>query len=407
METDKDRRLQEGHSTSLIQKICLVAASVTVSGLILEGTCRLLQLGTPTLYQADASRGWTLRPSVVTRWRVEGGADVMTNRYGFRDGDWDTKKDPKTLRIAIFGDSFTEALQVNAEERWGNLLRDEIFAISGCKALKGGKNSIEVMNFGVGGYGTGQSWLNWKVSGREFSPDIVLHAAYFGNDLRENIGNRSGSGSGPSFYLKPGGIGIDDSFRNSRGYRLRKSALGELARLLTRHSHLLQFLNTVKNASSQQAGKECDLSGCKYFPLGGDGTRLYGKESDQIKEQWELFSGILRKWNDEVKDEGGRLVVTSATTPAQLWPNAKEKEKVREIHALDWLKPEKTASQILAQQDIPYIPLAPEMQRLSRAGITAHGFSGQRPGSGYGHWNAEGHKAAAKVLARGLCTLSN
>ena len=55
---------------------------------------------------------------------------------------------------------------------------------------------------------------------------------------------------------------------------------------------------------------------------------------------------------------------------------------------------------------IPYLPLAQDLQQQAEEqGLIAHGFAGQKPGPGYGHWNREGHKAAASVLARKICSL--
>jgi hypothetical protein len=48
------------------------------------------------------------------------------------------------------------------------------------------------------------------------------------------------------------------------------------------------------------------------------------------------------------------------------------------------------------------VPLALEMQRLAeeRKGYF-HGFD--NIGMGRGHWNAEGHRTAAELIARHLC----
>ena len=46
--------------------------------------------------------------------------------------------------------------------------------------------------------------------------------------------------------------------------------------------------------------------------------------------------------------------------------------------------------------------LAPEMQPLAqKSGTYFHGFD--NVGMGRGHWNAEGHRAAARIIARRLC----
>jgi hypothetical protein len=49
------------------------------------------------------------------------------------------------------------------------------------------------------------------------------------------------------------------------------------------------------------------------------------------------------------------------------------------------------------------LPLAPEMQALAeKSGTFFHGFGDA--GLGRGHWNAAGHRAAAAIIARRLCS---
>ena len=103
---------------------------------------------------------------------------------------------------------------------------------------------------------------------------------------------------------------------------------------------------------------------------------------------------------------GSQLVVTSVTTPPQLWPNRRERDQKVKDQQLDWFKPETQLAALLKTDGIPYLPLAKNLQRQAdEQGLIAHGFAGQRPGPGYGHWNRAGHKAAATVLARKLCSL--
>jgi hypothetical protein len=48
------------------------------------------------------------------------------------------------------------------------------------------------------------------------------------------------------------------------------------------------------------------------------------------------------------------------------------------------------------------IPLAPELQKRADAEkVYFHGFSNYR--MGWGHWNEEGHRAGAAIIASHLC----
>lgn len=129
----------------------------------------------PRLYRTDAETGWSLKPSINTYRSQEGGAVVKTNSYGYRGHEWTLQPEGGVFRIAVFGDSFTEALQIDATKTWVEMLPKEMALIDGCELLEEFPNGAETLNFGVGGYGTGQSWLTWRKIGRKFSPHLTLY----------------------------------------------------------------------------------------------------------------------------------------------------------------------------------------------------------------------------------------
>ena len=371
----------------------------------LELGCRLLGIEQPRLYRTDSDRGWSLKANVRSQWRQEGSAPVSTNSEGYRDRQWSRVKKPGVLRIAVLGDSFTEALQVSLAQTWVNQLPEAMDELPSCPLLKGFPKGAETLNFGVGGYGTGQSWLTWKKDAQRFEPQLVLHAVYFENDLRDNTESKRGSGSGPTFSLNQGSLSRSNAFRNSPDYRFRESFAGQISDWFLGWSRLAQLINQLKNLRNGRAGEECGSDGCSFFPLGPDGTKLYGKEHKDLEEEWSVLISILKAWNKETDMVGSRLVVASLTTPAQVWPNQKQRDLVQSIHGLDWFKPEKNLNNAL-KGEIPYISLGQQIQKQAiEQNIIIHGFKGQKPGPGYGHWNKDGHRAAANALARELCSM--
>jgi hypothetical protein len=304
------------------------------------------------------------------------------------------------------GDSFTEALQVDAADGWVRQLPAAMAAIRPCPFLQGWPGGVETLNFGVGGYGTGQSWLTWRRDAKPLRPHLVLHAVYFENDLRDNLVGGSATAAAPTFHLRNGALVVDNSFRERPDHRFRLSPLGQTASWLLAHSRLLQMMKEVRDRLRPAAGAECPASGCTAFPLGTDGPQLYGPDAGDLEEGWPVLDAILTRWNQEARAAGSALVVTSLTTPPQLWPDAAERRRQAARHHLDWLRPERRLARLLAARQIPYLPLAPSLQRQADAGqLVAHGFKGQKPGPGYGHWNRDGHRAAAAALAAQLCAL--
>lgn len=386
--------------------LLLLAGSTLVSLALVEIALRLLGPGSPQLYRADALTGYGLRPGARGRWTQEGNSLVRINRRGFHDRDWTSTPPPGTLRIAVLGDSFTEALQVPEGDSWVRRLPEAMAATTPCPLLKAFPGGVETLNFGVGGYGTGQSWLTWQRDARPLKPRIVLHAIYFENDLRDNLEGGSATAAAPTFHWRDGALVIDTRFLQRADHRFRLSPLGQAASWMVARSRLLQLVKEARDRLRPAAGAECPPTGCSAFPLGSDGARLYGPDGGDLEAGWPVLNAILRRWSQEAREAGSTLVVTSLTTPPQLWPDKAERDRQARRHQLDWLRPEKRLARLLAAQGIPYLPLAPALREQADAdGLVAHGFAGQKPGPGYGHWNRDGHQAAARALARQLCAL--
>jgi hypothetical protein len=133
-------------------------------------------LATPTTFLiADPALGWAPRPEVKTPLYVY-------NRQGIRVQSPEriyTENPPEgTLRLALFGDSFTNGAEVMASETWG------AFAEAALRGAHGGP--VEVLNFGVNGYGVDQAFLRWQNTGAKYSPAIVVLGLQVEN-LKRNL----------------------------------------------------------------------------------------------------------------------------------------------------------------------------------------------------------------------------
>ena len=109
----------------------------------------------------DPDTGWAYRPNSIRHngtFTVNSGGLRATREYS-------QSPLPDTLRIALFGDSFTADDDVSDKETWGNQLE---------MALNQSGIRAETLNFGVGGYGMDQSYLRWRKVGRGYQPDIVI-----------------------------------------------------------------------------------------------------------------------------------------------------------------------------------------------------------------------------------------
>src|SRR5216110_29492 len=155
-------------NSSWIKNAALIGASLAVALVLGEVALRVAGYGAPIWYQPDARLGWTLRPGLTGWWTREGRASVQVSSAGLRDAEHALDKPAGTYRIAVLGDSYSEAFQLPSKEAYWALLPERLAA---CGIAKGKR--IEVLNFGVSGYGTGQELLTLETKAIRYQPDLV------------------------------------------------------------------------------------------------------------------------------------------------------------------------------------------------------------------------------------------
>jgi len=123
--------------------------------------------------EATASRDTYIRYDPDLGWTIRGGARgrdglLQADPAGIRvtRAGWEVSRMPQpgTTRIALFGDSFTHGDDVPYTETWGAVLEREAK----------GAGPVEVVNFGVPGYGMDQALLRWRKLGRHYAPQVVV-----------------------------------------------------------------------------------------------------------------------------------------------------------------------------------------------------------------------------------------
>jgi hypothetical protein len=119
----ENRQLAGARGIAVTRKLLLVGAGILVGLLLSELTLRAVGFSEPSLYVPDERRGHALLPGAKGWWRSEGEAYVRINSRGLRDREHDVEKPAGTLRIAVIGDSFAEALQVRSNGRTGTCSR--------------------------------------------------------------------------------------------------------------------------------------------------------------------------------------------------------------------------------------------------------------------------------------------
>ena len=122
---------------------------------------RYLENQDQSFYIYDEMLGWTHPPNAVRQ-----SGEFTINSAGLRSRREYSQRPPSdTLRIALFGDSFTAGDEVSDDETWGHQLE--------IKLNQAGIRT-EVLNFGVSAYGMDQAFLRWRKAGRGYAPDMVI-----------------------------------------------------------------------------------------------------------------------------------------------------------------------------------------------------------------------------------------
>jgi lysophospholipase L1-like esterase len=104
------------------------------------------------------------------------GVPVTTNSHGLRDREYSTEKPADVFRIVMLGDSTTFGWGVPESQTVAKILEKELNRV-GVPNYR----AVEVLNAGVGNYGTVQEYTHYLTYDRAYHPDLVI-LEYFIND---------------------------------------------------------------------------------------------------------------------------------------------------------------------------------------------------------------------------------
>lgn len=395
----------------LLLKPVLIVASVVVALLVVELALRIIGYSYPEFYIADDSRGYALRPGMQGWYQKEGRAYVTINSQGLRDAEHQVPKPPNTVRIAVLGDSYAEALQVPVENAFWFVMASRLNE----QLVSTGKK-IEVINFGVSGYGTGQELLTLREHVWQYEPDIVLLAFTTNNDVTDNSRELKKTSEVPYFVHSEGQLILDDSFRSSRKYSIRVSTLGKLGAWSYDHFRVAQaFAEALRSVRiltpkfqkrlTRSALTHVDDSHNRKFErsaeLGIDNFVYLEPDNKVWQEAWSVTEELLAIMNQEVTAKGAKFLVVTLSNAAQVLPNPVNRtEFMQSFGIADLFYPDHRIKAVGERNGFQVINLAPSLQTYAEQNkIYLHGFESS---PAVGHWNSTGHRVAGEMLAAQL-----
>ena len=375
----------------LLIPTALLVASAALAVLAFEAVLRAVGFSAPIWYRPDAQLGWTLRPGTSGWFTREGRAFVRINPAGQRDRVHPLAKPEAVYRVAVLGDSYSEAMQVELESSWWWLLGERL---QHC-GFQPGKR-IEVLNFGVSGYGTAQQYLALESTAIRYRPDLVVLQFTNGNDVQDNSAVLAAEKERPFFVPDArGGLRIDRAFASSPAQLKRSSSLYEALRRASDRSRVVQLVHAARSMSlvgSAHAQADELEAGLARAPL--------APPADPRWEQaWRVTEGAIAMIDDFARRHGARLAVVTVPYAIQVHPDRALRESAQaKLGVPDLFYPDRRIEALARARGFAAVALAPAMQGGSEL---LHGFDGR----GLGHWNARGHRVAADIIAASLCKL--
>ena len=390
----------------MVAKLCLLCAGLLMGTVVVEVILRVVGISYPTLYTNDPDLASRHLPGASGYWLTEGRAFVRINSDGLRDREHSVSAPSNTLRIALLGDSYCEAFQVDVEETFWWIAQQRM---EDCGAL--GSRRVEICNFGVATYSTAQEFLLLQRDVVRYKPDVVLLAFTPQNDLWENAKSLSGLTTGqhraikPFFEIHDGQLVLDRSFRDSPVYLARSSTYECIKALVVNASYTLQLLKHFKQhgLSTGKTVKVTVHGEAVLAEAARHAAVFSAPKTTDWKKAWLVTDRLLLEVRDEARRQQAEFKVLVLSTCLQSFPDANVRERFQSEHGIeDLFYTNHRICELGLCEGFAVFDLGPKMQRhADEQGVVLHGFDNTP--HGVGHYNAAGHRIVGKLMADWLC----
>lgn len=406
----------------------LIVVGLLAPLLILEAGVRLVGLAppaqpNPSIWERHPLLGWWHIPHSGGTFHSdynEFEAEVRINARSLRDREIGYDNPDDAFRVLSLADSFGEALQVDLEQTYHKQL-EALLAESLARP-------VEVLNAGVGGWGTDQEAIFYVAEGFRYEPDVVLLAFFIRNDAVNNYGplelERNGGSRQKAFFtLSASGELIPPTIEQEEAEieptalqtnpqqgvvadtgDTRPPLLG-LADTLWRWSALYRFVVPYLRDIPplvQQLGPSGILGGeavirAKHPSIPVPFFVYQEPPDDRFEAAWLLTEAIIRRLRDEVEQRGSRLVVVIVAAPEQIYAEDWERTMVANPQmqglTLDLDGPNRRLNRFLATEGISHLDLLPVFREAAAQAETPplHFRHDQ-------HWTPAGHRLAAEAI---------
>jgi hypothetical protein len=395
----------EDSRVKLLRDVCATIVAVAVFLCFLEYGLRLVGVKyDASFYRLDRNLGYELRPR-AEGWNVKEHENyVRISSQGLRDREHAAQRPVDVIRVAIVGDSFSEAREVDQGATYWSVMERELNRL-----LPDGPR-IEVINFGVDGYGLAQEYWVIKHKIWQYDPQIVIVSGTLHSFIlrsRRIFGTKSEEGPVPYYVVRNGVLELDDiATRQQQDFVPPSQTSISIADLANR-SRILSLLNVVRRMVATEAGVlPSRVPGHTQVarPPVRDFERevLRGPANADFSEAWNIAEDLIRVSQAEVSRHHAEYWLILLDMAPQVDPDAQERAAtMRELGIGDLFLADTLLAHFLSNEGILHATPAPEMLTYAEEHhVPLHGFK-HRPRNS-GHWNEIGHQVAGHLIAQEL-----
>lgn len=275
---------------------------------------------------------------------------------------------PANCNVAVFGDGFTNAIEISDEHVFTSLVE---------RQLRADGYDVNLMNFGLTNAGTTTQYLRYRQlieTGAEFDHVVLVF------NTIHNVGHNSPKLNWweyergyPYLVLQDG----DLVRRDGAGPAAKQPLLWPLRRFLRDYSHIANFAHRAPKVwlASRRAGKRTSPE------------RFSTPLPPEWEEAWQVTEKVLSRWAATIRNEGSSLSALVLDRGNMLDPTPRsnyQRQRVKEI--LD----------SLAIENIDLLPIAIAYIEEHAVGPPYLGW--------YGHYGPLGHRLMAEAI---IPTLKN
>jgi len=374
-----------------LKNICISCIAVVVFTIILEIIIR-------TTHLFGARISWAKPDPVIvyrftpnaTYWYLKENNHPITgniNKYGWRDRDWSILKPVNTVRIAVLGDSFVEAFQVESNRTF--LALTEMILNSDKKI------NYELMNFGISGVTQTEELIILENDVIKFSPDAVILFFYSNNDIDYIAKTTAADKNRPFFNIsETGELLLDTTFHDSKEFKLK-----EKINWMKQHSIIISLISERYNAF--RAGIIFKNNQIKYEiskKIIGSLTLCTRNPDERYLKNYELNKRIIGKMAEFCLSRNIQFIVTTIPIPPNYVPEAENKYLNRDI-SFNSRFFEDDLEKYTKLLHVEYIELVKPFKKKYE---NEHIFLNWGNCEEWGHWNYYGHELVARVLSERL-----